>query len=218
MIKDAYKLMASEALALFASGKLTSVELVKSCLQQITATDDNIHAWVYLDPNSVIAQAEECDRIRKAGLATGPLHGIPVGLKDIIDTADMPTGRGTPVFKGRRSEQDARLVELLREAGALIMGKTITTEVAAASDYEASGGLWYYAEQYHQQYLAKPGARPYCSAQPLRVSLPPFEQWAPSGLEEKHAPKLPEAFWKRHGPKPGCVINSPDKPIEWGEW
>ena len=130
MIKDAYKLTASEALALFASGKLTSVELVKSCLQQITATDDNIHAWVYLDPNSVIAQAEECDRIRKAGLAIGPLHGIPVGLKDIIDTADMPTGRGTPIFKGRRSEQDARLVELLREAGAVIMGKTITTELA----------------------------------------------------------------------------------------
>jgi Asp-tRNA(Asn)/Glu-tRNA(Gln) amidotransferase A subunit family amidase len=130
MIKDAYELTASEALALFASGKLTSVELVKSCLEQITATDENIRAWVYLDPNAVIAQAEECDRIRKAGLATGPLHGIPVGLKDIIDTADMPTGRGTPIFKGRRTEGDARLVELLREAGAVIMGKTITTELA----------------------------------------------------------------------------------------
>lgn len=130
MIKDAYKLTASEALALFAVGKLTSVELVKSCLEQITATDNAIHAWIYLDPNAVIAQAAECDRIRKAGLATGPLHGIPVGLKDIIDTADMPTGRGTPIFKGRRTEQDARLVELLRGAGAVIMGKTVTTELA----------------------------------------------------------------------------------------
>jgi Asp-tRNA(Asn)/Glu-tRNA(Gln) amidotransferase A subunit family amidase len=130
MIKDAYKLNASEALALFASGKLTSVELVKSCLERITATDNDIHAWVYLDPNAVIAQAVECDRIRKAGMATGPLHGIPVGLKDIIDTADMPTGRGTPIFKGRHSEHDARLVELLREAGAVIMGKTVTTELA----------------------------------------------------------------------------------------
>lgn len=130
MIKEAYKLSATEALALFASGKLTSVELVKSCLEQITETDEAIRAWVYLDPDAAIAQAAECDRIRKAGMATGPLHGIPVGLKDIIDTADMPTGRGTPIFRGRRSDEDARLVELLREAGAVIMGKTITTELA----------------------------------------------------------------------------------------
>lgn len=130
MIKEAYKLTASEALALCARGKLTSVELVKSCLTQITETDDAINAWVYLDPGAAIAQAEDCDRIRKAGLAIGPLHGIPVGLKDIIDTADMPTARGTPIFRGRRSGNDARLVELLRGAGAVIMGKTVTTELA----------------------------------------------------------------------------------------
>jgi len=130
VIKDAYKLSATEALSLFASGKLSSVELVKSCLTRITETDDAIRAWVYLDPEAVLAQAAECDRIRKAGLATGPLHGIPVALKDIIDTADMPTGRGTPIFKGRRTDHDARLVELLRGAGAVIMGKTVTTELA----------------------------------------------------------------------------------------
>lgn len=130
MIKDAHKLTATEALALCDSGKLTSVELVKSCLAQMTATDDAIRAWAYLDPDAVIAQATECDRIRKAGLALGPLHGIPVGLKDIIDTADMPTARGTPIFKGRRTDHDARLVELLRDAGAVIMGKTVTTELA----------------------------------------------------------------------------------------
>lgn len=130
MIKDAYKLTATEALELCALGKLTSVELVKSCLTQITASDDAIRAWAYLDPEAVIAHAAECDRIRKAGLAIGPLHGIPVGLKDIIDTADMPTARGTPIFRGRRTDFDARLVELLRDAGAVIMGKTITTEMA----------------------------------------------------------------------------------------
>jgi Asp-tRNA(Asn)/Glu-tRNA(Gln) amidotransferase A subunit family amidase len=130
VIKDAYKLSASEALALFASGKLTSVELVKSCLAQITQTDDAIRAWVYLDPEDALKQAAECDRIRKAGMAIGALHGIPVGLKDIIDTAEMPTGRGTPIFRGRRTEHDARLVEMLRGAGAVIMGKTITTELA----------------------------------------------------------------------------------------
>ena len=85
----------------------------------------------------------------------------------------------------------------------------ITTEVAAASDYAQ---LFYYGEDYHQQYLAKPGARPYCSAQPRCVSLPAFESWCPPGLEH-HAPKLPEAFWAQHGPKPHCVIRSPNPPI-----
>merc|ERR1719316_869196 len=87
----------------------------------------------------------------------------------------------------------------------------IATEIAAAADYDE---VFYYAEDYHQQYLAKPMARPYCSAQPQEVSLPPFETWAPPGLEH-HAPKLPEAFWKTHGPKAGCVIRSPTAPIKW---
>ena len=97
-------------------------------------------------------------------------------------------------------------------------GRKITTECAAASDYDQYGGVFYYAEDYHQQYLAKPMARPYCSAQPQCVSLPPFEEWAPKELQEKHAPKLPEAFWKAHGPKPHCVIMSPNEPFKWGEW
>lgn len=130
MIKDAHKLSATEALLVMASGRLTSVELVKSCLARINDTDSAIHAWAHLDAEGALAQAAECDRIRKAGLATGPLHGIPVGLKDIIDTVDMPTQRGTAIFAGRQPEADARLVELLREAGAVIMGKTVTTELA----------------------------------------------------------------------------------------
>jgi len=84
--------------------------------------------------------------------------------------------------------------------------KPITTEVAPL-------GTFYYAEAYHQQYLAKPGARPYCSAQPLSVSLPPFERWAPEPLAAAHAPKLPEGFWDVHAPSPHCVIRSPHKPI-----
>lgn len=130
MIQDSYKLTASEALVAIASGRLSSVELVKSCLAQIKATDGTIKAWVFLDGDVALAQAAECDRIRKAGFATGPLHGIPVGLKDIIDTAKMPTQRGTPIFAGRQTEHVARLVERLREAGAIIMGKTVTTELA----------------------------------------------------------------------------------------
>lgn len=87
----------------------------------------------------------------------------------------------------------------------------ITTEIRAAQDFPE---VFFYGEDYHQQYLAKPGARPYCSAQPQEVSLPPFESWCPKGLES-HAPKLPEDFWKAHGPKPHCVIRSPNEPIKW---
>ncbi|WP_370399155.1 amidase [Sulfitobacter sp. JB4-11] len=130
MIKDSHKLTATEAQRAIASGRLSSVELVKSCLAQIKATDEAIKAWVFLDPDAALAQAAECDRIRKAGLATGPLHGIPVGLKDIIDTAKMPTQRGTPIFANRQTDHVARVVERLREAGAVIMGKTVTTELA----------------------------------------------------------------------------------------
>ena len=87
MIKDSYTLTASEALAAIASGRLSSVKLVKSCLARIAETDGTIKAWAFLDEGAALAQAAECDRIRIAGLATGPLHGIPVALKDIIDTA-----------------------------------------------------------------------------------------------------------------------------------
>lgn len=125
-----YTLTATEAVQAIASGHLSSVDLVKSCLAQIADTDASINAWAYLDPESALAQAAECDRIRKAGLGTGPLHGLPVGLKDVIDTRDMPTQRGTDIFKDRQPDKDARLVERLRESGAVIMGKTVTTELA----------------------------------------------------------------------------------------
>lgn len=125
-----YTLTATEAVDAIASGKLTSVDLVKSCLAQIDQTDGAIGAWAHLDTDHALTQAADCDRIRKAGLALGPLHGVPVGLKDIIDTADMPTQRGTSIFAGRQPSQDARMVELLRGAGAVIMGKTVTTELA----------------------------------------------------------------------------------------
>lgn len=130
MIQDSYILTATEALKAIASGRLSSVELVKSCLSRIKETDEAIKAWACLDPDAALAQAAECDKLRLAGMPLGPLHGIPVGLKDIIDTAKMPTERGTPIFKGRQTDHVARLVERLREAGAVIMGKTVTTELA----------------------------------------------------------------------------------------
>ncbi|MBW4710071.1 amidase [Roseobacter sp. YSTF-M11] len=125
-----HTLSATEAATFIASGQLKSVQLVQSCLDHIAETDGAIHAWAHLDAEAALAQAADCDRHRQSGLATGPLHGLPVGLKDIIDTRDMPTQRGTPIFAGRQTDDDARIVEMLREAGAVIMGKTVTTELA----------------------------------------------------------------------------------------
>ena len=136
-------------------------------------------------------------------------------------TSGMSQGndRGTQYRSGFYyfDDEQRELIEASKAAYEKALGRPITTEVAAAADYDQYGGLWYFAEPYHQQYLAKPGARPYCSAQPQGVSLPPFESWAPPALVEKHAPKLPEEFWKTHGLSPrGCkVVNSPNEPIEW---
>jgi len=111
-------------------------------------------------------------------------------------------------------EDQKRLIEASRDAYQKQIRKEITTEIAAASDYDKYGGLWYYAEQYHQQYLAKPGARPYCSAQPRGKSLAPFNMWCPPDLKEKYVPTLPEAFWKKHAPRRGCsVVSESNEPI-----
>jgi Asp-tRNA(Asn)/Glu-tRNA(Gln) amidotransferase A subunit family amidase len=125
-----HSLSAGEALAQMRAGRLSSVQLVRSCLDRIAETDGQIKAWAHLDDAAALAQAEAADRHREKGLTLGALHGIPVALKDIIDTRDMPCERGTPIFEGRQPDADARIVERLREAGAVIMGKTTTTELA----------------------------------------------------------------------------------------
>lgn len=123
--------------------------------------------------------------------------------------------RGTQYRSGLYwfDEEQKTLILSSKDAYEKALGRPITTECAPAADYEADGGqVFYFAEDYHQQYLAKPGARPYCSAQPQCVSLPAFEEWAPAGMEA-HAPKLPPAFWDKYSPKPHCVIKSPNPQI-----
>lgn len=126
-------LSAHQAAAEIRRGTLTSEALVRDCLAQIEQREAEVQAWTFLDPDYALSQARAADARQKAGLPLGPLHGVPVGLKDVIDTADMPTENGTPLHAGRMAQRDARLVELLRDAGAVIMGKTVTTELATYS-------------------------------------------------------------------------------------
>jgi Asp-tRNA(Asn)/Glu-tRNA(Gln) amidotransferase A subunit family amidase len=111
-------------------GKISSEELTRACLARIEAREPEVQAWAFLDPEHALRQARAADEWRKRGRPLGPLHGLPVGVKDIIDTADMPTENGTVLHAGRRPRQDATLVSLLRAAGAIILGKTVTTELA----------------------------------------------------------------------------------------
>lgn len=112
------------------SGSLKSEELVQHHLSVINETDKDIGAWASLDENHALSQARELDTIRMSGRPVGALHGIPVGIKDIFDTSDLPTERGSPLCKNRTPTEDSAVVEKLKEAGAVIMGKTVTTEFA----------------------------------------------------------------------------------------
>ena len=124
------ELTGSAAAAGIRGGEITSVELVQACLDQIAAAEDVVQAWTHLDPDYALEQARRADEIRRGGASVGPLHGVPVGVKDIFDTHDMPTEDGTLLHAGRRPETDATAVALLRAAGAVIVGKTVTTELA----------------------------------------------------------------------------------------
>ncbi|WP_085124935.1 amidase [Tistlia consotensis] len=113
-----------------AAGALSALEVAEGFLARCEAVEPEVRAFAFLDPEHVRAQARRLDEHRKSGRPLGRLHGLPVALKDTIDTADMPTENGTAVDKGRRPEEDAVAVSRLRQAGALIFGKTVTTELA----------------------------------------------------------------------------------------
>ncbi|WP_233889475.1 amidase [Paraburkholderia flagellata] len=120
------ELSIGEAAAALGRREFSALELAQSCLDRIAAREPEVGAWTWLDPEAVLAQARACDAREPAG----PLHGIPFGIKDIIDTADMPTGYGSPIYAGHRPPMDASCVALLKRAGAVIVGKTVTTEFA----------------------------------------------------------------------------------------
>jgi amidase len=119
------RLTASEAAARLSSGELTSEALTAACLERARAGAE-IKAWAWLDPEQALTQARRVDRAGRKGL----LAGLPVGIKDIIDTVDMPTEHGSPIYRGNRPFADAACVALIRAASGVILGKTVTTEFA----------------------------------------------------------------------------------------
>ena len=129
-LTDPTALTAIEAAEAIRLGRLSSEELVSAALARIEASEAAVQAWEHLDPELALAMAREADAARARGDDLGALHGVPVGIKDVFDTADYPTENGSPFFAGRRPERDAACVAALRAAGAIVMGKTVTTELA----------------------------------------------------------------------------------------
>jgi Asp-tRNA(Asn)/Glu-tRNA(Gln) amidotransferase A subunit family amidase len=120
----------TDAAADIRDGRMSSAELVADCLRRIGEVDEKVQAWAFLDRDHALRQAEAADEHRRHGRAVGPLHGVPIGIKDIFDTGDLPTEFGSPLWEGRTPRRDAFAVAQLRAAGAVIMGKTVTTEYA----------------------------------------------------------------------------------------
>jgi Asp-tRNA(Asn)/Glu-tRNA(Gln) amidotransferase A subunit family amidase len=120
------ELSAVEAARRIKAGDLTAETLMRACLERAADRDAAVRAWAHLDPEQAIAGAKAAD----AAGNPGPLAGIPVGVKDIIDTADMPTRHGSTIYGLNRPNADAAVVTLTREQGGVVMGKTVTTEFA----------------------------------------------------------------------------------------
>src|SRR4051794_8242334 len=126
-VTDLRNLHAREAARLIAERRITSEALVQGYLDHIASREPIVGAWQYLDPNKALATARQRDNEPPRG----PLHGVPIAVKDLIDTVDMPTAYGSPIYRGHRPAADASCVALARAAGAVVLGKTVTTEFAA---------------------------------------------------------------------------------------
>ena len=112
------------------SGEISSIDLCKSYIDRIKKFEKDVKAWQFFDEKLLLEKAQEADDYRKSGKPLGPLHGMPIAIKDIIGTYDMPTECGTVFRKKKSSSQDSEIVNLLKNAGAIVMGKTVTCELA----------------------------------------------------------------------------------------
>jgi Asp-tRNA(Asn)/Glu-tRNA(Gln) amidotransferase A subunit family amidase len=122
------RLSAREAAEAIRQGNLTASALMEACLERIAAREPDVRAWTFIDPDLAQQRASLADAWQAAGLPLGPLHGLPIGIKDVFDTCDMPSEYGSSTLRGRRPQADASAVAILRAAGAIVIGKTATSE------------------------------------------------------------------------------------------
>ena len=123
-------LSALELSNLLLKGDIKAEDLAKSYLKRIEKFDNDVKAWAFFDPNFILKKASECDNLKIIGRPLGPLHGLPIAIKDIFGTDEMPTECGTVLRKKKYSKGDSTVVSLLKSSGAYVMGKTVTTEFA----------------------------------------------------------------------------------------
>ncbi len=110
--------------------KITSVEICNAYIERINKFEKEVKAWAFFDKKLLLEKAKEADDYKNSGKPMGPLHGIPVAVKDIVGTIEMPTECGTPIRKGKSYSQNAEIIDLLHSSGAIVMGKTATSELA----------------------------------------------------------------------------------------
>ena len=127
---DLCLLSATDLIERIKTGKNSSIEVCQSYINRIEKFEKDVKAWAYFDKEYLLERARHADDYRLSGKPIGPLHGLPVAIKDIISTDDMPTGCGTKIRQSVRTKDDAFIINLLVSAGAIIMGKTVTTEFA----------------------------------------------------------------------------------------
>ena len=127
---DIFSLSVEELASKIKDGQITSVEVCEKYIERINKFEKDVKAWAHFDKKVLLEKASEADEYRKSGKPVGSLHGIPIAVKDIVGTIDMPTECGTVIRKGKSYSQNAEIVDLLHAAGAIVMGKTTTSELA----------------------------------------------------------------------------------------
>ena len=129
-MSEIFSLKVEEIASKIKNAQITSVEVCEQYIQRINKFDKDVKAWAHFDKKVLLEKASEADEHRRSGKPVGPLHGVPVAVKDIFGTVDMPTECGTVIRKGKSYSQNAEVVDLLHAAGAIVMGKTTTSELA----------------------------------------------------------------------------------------
>lgn len=135
---ELWQLSAAQASERMARGELSSEAYTRACLERITQREDAVQAWAHLDPDQALAQARALDQLPRRSA----LHGIPVGVKDVIRTRDLPTSFNSPIYPGHRPNEDAHSVAVLRALGAVVLGKTQTLEFACGGQFPPTHNPW----------------------------------------------------------------------------